>query len=324
MGDISVPHLASAVANAGGLGMMQPNNDRDPKHIEKMFEEAHALTRKGKVLGMNFLVPVAASYYPDDLSSIYESVEMASKMGRVVEFFYRKPDPKVIEIVHEGGALAVWQVGSKDEAIEAVDAGCDIVVAQGVEAGGHVRGKVGLFTLLCEVLESIDKKIPVLAAGGIASGRKMAAALSAGASGVTMGTRFVVSEESRAHPEYIKALINSDPEDTEVTLAWSYGWSNAPHRVLRSSIEAVQLFKGDIVSRAKFYGLDGWYNLHKFEPAVLTRDFEGTLDAIPHFAGEGVADIHRVQPAAEIVNEISSEAEAILKKTHVYVESISS
>ncbi len=95
MGDIAVPRLASAVANAGALGMIQPNNDRDPRHVEKMLEETRALTTTGRVFGANFLVPEA---YVPDLSKIFESVEVASKMVRVVQFFYRKPEPKLIEI----------------------------------------------------------------------------------------------------------------------------------------------------------------------------------------------------------------------------------
>jgi NAD(P)H-dependent flavin oxidoreductase YrpB (nitropropane dioxygenase family) len=307
MGDIAVPRLASAVANAGALGMIQPNNDRDPRHVEKMLEETRALTTTGRVFGTNFLVPEA---YVPDLSQIFESVEVASKMVRVVQFFYREPEPKLIEIVHKGGALAFWQVGSKEEAIVATDAGCDVIVAQGMEAGGHLRGKLGLHALLGEVLDAVE--IPVLAAGGIGSGRDLAAVLSAGASGVTMGTRFVAAEESPAHPEYVNALIESKSEDTVITEAFSYGWPNAPHRVLRSSIEAAQSFKGDVVARKKPYGIGEWFDIHKFECDTITRDTEGTISAMPHWAGEGVNQIHRVQSAADIVRELSSEAEMIL------------
>jgi nitronate monooxygenase len=206
-------------------------------------------------------------------------------MLKVIEFFYRKPVPKMIELVHKGGAHAFWQVGSKEEAMAAADAGCDVIVAQGVEAGGHLRGKIGTLTLLEEILDAIN--VPVLAAGGIGSGRTMAAVLSAGASGVTVGTMFVAAEESPAHPEYVRALMESGPEDTRVTETWSYGWPNEPHRVLRASIEAARSFKGDIVARLKPYGLDEWYEIHKFEPVDPTNNVEGTIAAIPHFAGEG-------------------------------------
>lgn len=90
--------------------------------------------------------------------------------------------------------------------------------------------------LLTEVLDSV--RIPVIAAGGIGSGRAMAAALAAGASAVRVGTRFVAAEEAGAHPDYVKALIKSEEKDTVFTEAFSEGWPNAPHRVLRSCVEA--------------------------------------------------------------------------------------
>src|SRR5215510_15257727 len=109
-------------------------------------------------------------------------------------------------MIHEHGALASWQVGSAEEALKAAEVGCDLIVAQGVEAGGHIRGTIGLVGLLCEVLEAVPE-IPVLAAGGIGTGRAMAAARAAGADGVRVGTRFVASVEADTHPIYTDALI---------------------------------------------------------------------------------------------------------------------
>src|SRR5207245_10643314 len=110
--------------------------------------------------------------------------------------------------------LASWQVGSSAETVGAAEAGCDMIVAQCIEAGGHVRGKVSLLTLLSQVLDSVQ--VPVLAAGGIGSGRALAAVLAAGASGVRVGTRFIVATEAGGHPEYGKALIAGGPEDRVV------------------------------------------------------------------------------------------------------------
>src|SRR2546422_537644 len=134
---------------------------------------------------------------------------------------------------------------SKEEAQAAVDSGCDLVIAQGIEAGGHIRGKIGLIALLDRVLSSID--VPVIAAGGISSGRAMAAALAAGASAVRVGTRFAASEEAGPHPVYAKAMINAEAQDTVFTEEFSTGWPNAPHRVIRASLEAAKAFQGDEV-----------------------------------------------------------------------------
>jgi NAD(P)H-dependent flavin oxidoreductase YrpB (nitropropane dioxygenase family) len=109
--------------------------------------------------------------------------------------------------------LVSWQVGSAEEARAAVGAGCDQVVAQGTEVGGHVRGRMSLLPLLSEVLDAVD--VPVLAEGGIGDARALAAVLAAGADGARIGTRFVAARESGAHPRYVDALIAARPEDTD-------------------------------------------------------------------------------------------------------------
>ena len=157
-------------------------------------------------IGANFIMLFVQ---PDQA---HECVAAAASKVRVVDFFYTDPDATLVEIVHDHGALACWQVGSKEEAAAAVAAGCDFIIAQGIEAGGHVRGRTGLLSLLSEVLDTVD--VPVLAAGGIGTGRAMAAALAAGADGVRVGTRFLAAEETEAHPAYVNALIEARPQDT--------------------------------------------------------------------------------------------------------------
>lgn len=304
IGGLAKPPLAAAVSNAGGLGMLQLSGFT-PEQATRSLEEVQKRTQG--VFGANFIVTEA--WYPD-LEELREVVEAVSRLARVVEFFYRQPDSSIIDLVHKNGALASWQVGSNDEAVAAAKAGCDLVVAQGVEAGGHVRGKIGLLTLLEQVLDSV--KVPVLAAGGIGSGRAMAAALAAGASGVRVGTRFIVAEEAEAHPQYQKALIYAEPEDTVVTEVFSENWPNAPHRVLRSSAEAAQAFRGEIVGQRRLNASGEMAPAKRFESFVMTRDTTGTLEAMPHWAGESVASVEKVQPAAAIINEMALEAERLL------------
>ena len=148
-------------------------------------------------------------------------VEAAAPQVRVVEFFYGDPEVRLVERVHSAGALADWQVGSVDEAKAAEQAGCDFIVAQGIEAGGHIRGTIGLLALLDEVLDQVE--IPVLGAGGIGGARTMAAVLAAGAAGVRVGTRFVATTESAAHRDYIDALVGACAADTVYTTAFSAG-----------------------------------------------------------------------------------------------------
>jgi nitronate monooxygenase len=231
-----------------------------------------------------------------------------------VEFFYSEPDPEYVRIVHDQGALAAWQVGSPEEALMAAEAGCDFIVAQGTEAGGHVRGTIGLMDLLCEVLEAVPE-IPVLAAGGIGTGRAMAAVLAAGADGVRVGTRFVASEEAGMHPIYTDALIGARGEDSVYTRAFHVGWPEAPHRVLQCAIDAAEAFEGEIVATIK--PIDGReFAIPRFATAVPDRTATGHLQAMALYAGQGVGGVKRVTPAREIVEELVTEAEDLLRRPH--------
>src|SRR5207253_8901337 len=128
------------------------------------------------------------------------------------------------------------QVGSVDEARAAASAGVDFVIAQGVEAGGHVRGTTALSVLLPAVVDAVTP-IPVLASGGVADGRGLVAALSLGAQGVSMGTRFVASEEAFVPRLYKARIVSGIAEDTiYVEDLFNVGWEKAPHRVLRNAI----------------------------------------------------------------------------------------
>ena len=303
MGLLSGPELAAAVAEAGGLGMVSALG-RTPEGMANLLGEMQE--RTSGVFGANIIVDLM------DPEEVREHVEAMGEKARLVEFFYSEPDRELVEIVHQRGALACWQVGSREEAMAAEEAGCDLIVAQGIEAGGHVRGRIGLFPLLSEVLEVV--KIPVLAAGGIGTGRSMAAALAAGAEGVRVGTRFVAAEEANAHPDYVKALVEAQAADTMYTEVFSVGWPDAPHRTLRSAVEAAHSFEGEIVGRRYVPRRDGWQELHRFHAAVPTKMTEGHIEAMSLWAGESVGGIRGVKTAREIVEELAQEAERLLRR----------
>ena len=126
------------------------------------------------------------------------------------------------------------QVANADGARSALDLGADYLVCQGVEAGGHVQSSTALYELLPKVLHEA-RNTPVLAAGGIGHGRKIREALLAGASGAMLGTRFVATQESLAHPEYKTLLIKSRGSDTTMSVCFQDGWPGATHRALRNS-----------------------------------------------------------------------------------------
>jgi NAD(P)H-dependent flavin oxidoreductase YrpB (nitropropane dioxygenase family) len=305
MGAAAPPELAAAVSNTGGLGMVGTARagGATPAGVTALLERTRALT--ARPFGVNFIVR-------DDAPPIDRACfELAAGAARVVELFlWAPPDRGLLELIHRGGALVACQVGSVEDAIAAVDAGCDLLVAQGLEAGGHVRGRVGLLALLAEVLAAVD--VPVLAAGGIGTGGALAAVLAAGAAGGRVGTRFVAAAEAGVHPTYVEALIGARAQDTVYTDAFSVGWP-APHRVLRSCVAAAEAFAGDIVGERT--SLDGtrvpWPRL---APGVADRTTTGAIEAMSLWAGESVGEVRRVQPAAEIVRELAEEAEALLRR----------
>ncbi len=303
MGTFSNPNLAASITNAGGLGMISVAGGT-PEEIINWLDKTLELT--SGPIGANFLISFV------DPTIAHQCVAAAASRARVVDFFYAEPDPGLIETVHASGALVSWQVGSYQEAIAAENAGCDFIIAQGIEAGGHIRGKISLMALLNEVLEVVN--VPVLAAGGIGTGRNMAAALAAGADGVRIGTRFIAAEETCAHPQYVQALINARAENTVYTDVFSYGWPNAPHRVLRSCVDAVQAYQGDIVGEGLDEVTGERYPIHRFQIGTIRKDTTGAIEAMPHWAGESVDGIKKVQPAAEIVEELAADAEKLLRR----------
>jgi NAD(P)H-dependent flavin oxidoreductase YrpB (nitropropane dioxygenase family) len=303
MGTLSSPKLAAAISNAGALGIVSVAGST-PQEIADVLEQTRQLT--SGVLGANFLI----GFVPSEMK--HECVAAAAARAKVVDFFYDDPDASLVETVHASGALASWQVGSLREAIAAEEAGCDFIIAQGIEAGGHVRGHIGLLALLGEVLDVI--KIPVLAAGGIGTGRAMAAALAAGAEGVRIGTRFVAAEETEAHPTYVSALIAAEAVDTVYTDVFSYNWPNAPHRALHSCVEAAQAFEGDVVGQRFWPDTGEWEPVHRFQSLGVRNTATGAIEAMSLWAGESVGGIKRVQPAGEIVRELAEESEKLLRR----------
>jgi nitronate monooxygenase len=284
------------VSQAGGHGMVAAAA-LPGEALSGILDEARRRTEGP--FGVSFLMPFLDREY----------VEVAASKARYVDFFYDEPDASLVEAVHGGDALAGWQVGSADEARAAAEAGCDLVVAQGVEAGGHVRGRLGLLPLLDQVLEAVE--VPVVAAGGIATAGAMAAALAAGADGVRVGTAFIATEESNAHPTYVDAVLRASGDETVLTEAFSVMWPDAPHRVLRSCVEAAEAFEGETVGEMRM-GAETM-PVPRLAAPCPTRDSTGTPEAMALYAGQGVGAVREVRPAAEVVRGLAEGAERLLR-----------
>ena len=210
------------------------------------------------------------------------------------------PDPALVARVHDGGALASWQ------------AGCDLVAVQGMEGGGRIRGRVALLPLLAEVLDAVQ--VPVVAAGGIATARGVAACLAAGASAVRVGTRLLATEESGAHPRYVAALLSAGAEDAVLTDAFSVGWPPGPepHRTLRSALEAAGSFQGEVVGVTRMGAIT--LPVPRFGVPCPNRETSGEVAAMVHYAGQGAGATDAVLPAAQVVTDLAEGAERLLRR----------
>ncbi|MFC5992631.1 nitronate monooxygenase [Pseudonocardia hispaniensis] len=288
MGPVSPPGLALAVAAAGGLGTLHA------MHSAAEVEAACGLLPEQTpgALALNVLVPFVDR----------PTLELAARRCRVIDFFWGPPDPQLVELAHRSGALAGWQVGSIESARAAADAGCDLVTAQGVEAGGHHDGRSALMPLLEACRRELD--VPVLAAGGIGGAEDVERVMAAGADGVRVGTRFIATDESGAHPRYQQALITAQAEDAVETDRFSIDCPLCPshHGVLRRSLEAAEVRRGQVVARLGENGIPAFAGM----PPLA--QMEGELEAMCMYAGRGVAAVRAVQPAAAVVAELAEGA----------------
>ena len=231
--------------------------------------------------------------------------------AKIVSLFWGDPSPYVARI-RAAGAVLLQTVGSADEARRAVAAGADIIVAQGWEAGGHVWGRVATMPLVPRVVDAV-RPTPVVAAGGIADGRGVAAALMLGAAGAWLGTRFLASEEVFIHPDYRARVLAAAETDTEYTLLFDGGWPDAPLRALRNSTLAAWEAAGRPPHGQRpregetIAALPDGTPAPRYSMVPPLPGMTGELEALVHYAGQSAGLVTRVQPAAEIVRELVVE-----------------
>jgi len=305
IGSGSGPELVSAVSNAGGLGLLSVTW-RSPEELPGLLSETKRLT--DKPFGVNLVLQWDAT----------ERLEICLNEGvKVVTFFWGDPAPYV-ERVHRAGALVTHTVGSAEEARRVVDAGVDIVIAQGWEAGGHVWGQVGTMALVPAVVDAVDP-VPVVAAGGIGDGRGLAAVLMLGGSGVWLGTRFLASVEAEVHQVQKEMVLRLSEQDTVYGQAFNIGWENAPHRTLRNSTvrawEAAGSPKenrpgeGEVIAA----NADG-APVVRYSDIMPGTDMTGDLEALACYGGQSTGLIHSIEPAATIIRTMVDEATEALAR----------
>jgi NAD(P)H-dependent flavin oxidoreductase YrpB (nitropropane dioxygenase family) len=295
-GGISRHELAAAVSEAGGLGTIAVSG---AEAIRRELAAARGLT--GRPVAVNVLLPFARRDW-------FEAAAEAD----VVVTFWGEPRRRT-------GGVWLHQCGSVEEARRAQAAGADGVIVQGVEAGGHVRGTTPALQLLEEVRAALPRDYPLLLAGGIAGRDDVRAALDAGAGAAVAGTRFLLSGESRAHPSYKERLLEAD--ETILTELFGAGWP-APHRVVPNAATTRwgdPPFFNRVINHLLVPGVryapPGLQlrmiraqrpGSRLLSPAGPTDDGPETLiDAGALYAGETVARIDEVRPAAELVRDLT-------------------
>jgi nitronate monooxygenase len=300
MGPVSSPSLALAVAAAGGVGTI-PAFGVPAEQLETLLSDLPPRATGG----------LAANFLTRDIDR--DAVQAAASRVGIVDFFWSDPDPALVSLAHNAGALVSWQVGSAAEAQAAADAGCDIVVAQGIEAGGHVRGHSALLPLLSAVLDVTD--VPVLAAGAIGDGRALAAVLAAGADGARIGTRLIATIESGAHPEYKGAVLEARAGSTEITSVFANCalCATSPRaRVLRNCIGALAAFPDDTVGTAPEAGPAA--ALPAGSGRTPGESFTGCIAAMPMYASDAVESVVTIESADQVIATLCGEAERQLAR----------
>jgi NAD(P)H-dependent flavin oxidoreductase YrpB (nitropropane dioxygenase family) len=321
MGSVAGPELVAAVSEAGGLGVLGVSGS-SPEGVRSRIVATRELT--SRPIGVNVIIDEEgwATSTEDRELLLAEVVAAVDERVAAVVLFWGDPAPYV-ELARGSHVPMLVQVGSLAEAEEAAAAGVDGIIVQGVEAGGHVRGTSSIWELLPAVAEAVPS-LPVLASGGIGDGAGIARALQLGAQGVSLGTRFVASEESAAHPGYKRRIVESTARDTVYTEdLYDIHWPGAPTRTLRNRTfdewdaagrpsPGHRPGEGTTVGRLRLPSGET-YELPRYGGAGSPLvSFEGDLDYQAMWAGESVEVVHDVLPAAEIVRRLSDEAVAAL------------
>ena len=311
IGEGATPELVAAVAGAGALGMLAMSWT-EPDAIRSVMQRTKALTPRP--FGVNFVLEWDQR----------ERLEICLEEGsRIVSYFWSTlaPGSPYVDEAHAAGATVLLTVGSADEAKRAVDAGVDVVVAQGLDAGGHVWGSVGTLSLVPAVVDAVAPT-PVIAAGGIGDGRGLAAVLALGAQAAWMGTRFVVADESGTHPEYRDRIVRAKETDA----VWSRdvfdgGWPDAPVRTLENATlrdwrEAGSPAPGSRPGEGDVIG--HWSDgeaIERYDADLPGLAASGDLEAMANYAGQSAGVVRKRGSAADIVREVAADAERILRTT---------
>jgi nitronate monooxygenase len=297
MGGVARSELVAAVTKGGGFGFL--GMVREP--VTLIRSEVEALRELGvERFGVN-LIPAAT-----ERALLEAQILACLELNVPVVGLFWDVAPSLVRRLRDAGIIVACQVGSLDEARAAEDAGAQILIAQGVEAGGHVRGNRPLSELLPEIAEQTN--VPVLAAGGLGDGADLVTALSLGAQGGVFGTALIATSESFAHDHHKRRLVDADGEDTVLTDVFHINWPlGAKVRVLANSVTRGK--RGDPFSKARtVIGEDAGRPICLYSTDSPLRSMTGDFEAMALYAGKGVGRVTAVGSATDRVRAMAAEA----------------
>jgi nitronate monooxygenase len=306
MGGVARSELVAAVVAAGGYGLLGMVRE-SPELIRR--EIAAVRERTDRNFGVN-LIPYGTdpTLLDEELAACFES-----RAHSLCFFWDVRPD--LIQRARAAGCKVLYQVGRLTDAIAAANAGADVIICQGVEAGGHVHGEVSSLVLLPQVVRAVDA--PVLASGGFATGGGLVAAFGLGAQGIHCGTAFLATHEAFAHEYHKQRVVAATSEQTVHTDVFAINWPpRSPVRTLRNSV--TDAYRNDLWGHGpddfprEVIGHEDQRPIYKFSTDSPLRNMTGNFEAMAPFAGQVCGLIEDVCPAGERLRRIVWEAETIL------------
>lgn len=308
MGGVARSELVAAVTQAGGYGILGMVRET-PELIAQEIAAVRARTDK----------PFAVNLIPAATNPALLDAELGTCFDHRVPAmcFFWDVVPSAVARAKAAGCLVLHQVGSLAAAQAAQAAGADVLIVQGVEAGGHVHGIAAALVLVEQVVRATD--LPVIASGGFATGASLIAALALGAQGIHCGTAFLATVESFAHDDHKARVLAATAEDTAHTDIYALNWPpNTPVRVIRNSVVAAlgpnlmgnrpDLLAPEVIAE------DAGRPLLKYSTDSPLRTTTGNLEAMAVYAGQSAALIDSVPTAADRINAIMAEAQAAIAR----------
>ena len=298
-GGLASPELVAAVCDAGGFGVLGAGSAPGAQ-ISAWVNQTRELT--SRPFGANIILPLSDG---SDVEACFDA------RVPVLVLFWGDTQPYVKD-AHRRGMFVVAQCGGPEDAVAAADAGVDAVIVQGIEAGGHVKAWAPLDSTLLATLKVLGP-VPVIAAGGLATGADIARVLGHGAQAASLGTRFVASIEAAACKGYKERIVAATAADTVMTTLFDLGWPDAKHRVIQNTTYRAWEAAGRPPSGQRPGEKQGVGELllgsqrlivQRYSVLPPLASFDGDLDAMALYAGESVERVTDIAPAGELVERL--------------------